>query len=137
MPNNYLYSENRQLDEGCVRFTAQANFEKWNSLDDEAYRDEKKQWFDQIGESACKYLPVRSFSKIQECTVSRDMFTPKTVKKFTGRLDGAVYGSPFKNKAGKTHLENLYICGTDQGFLGIIGAMLSGITIANMYAIHD
>jgi hypothetical protein len=30
-------------------------------------------------------------------------------------------------------LENLYLCGTDQGFLGITGAMLSGISIANMY----
>ena len=26
---------------------------------------------------------------------------------------------------------SLYLCGTDQGFLGIVGAMLSGISIAN------
>ena len=32
-----------------------------------------------------------------------------------------------------THLENLFLCGTDQGFLGIIGSMLSGITIANLH----
>jgi hypothetical protein len=30
-------------------------------------------------------------------------------------------------------VENLYLCGTDQGFLGIVGSMLSGITIANRY----
>ncbi len=137
MPNNYLYSDGRQLDEGFVRFTAQANFEKWNSLDDDSYQSEKNQWFDCIGESACKFLPVYSFSEIQKRTIATDMFTPKTVKKFTGRLDGAVYGSPLKTKAGKTHLENLYICGTDQGFLGIIGAMLSGITIANRYVLRD
>ena len=29
--------------------------------------------------------------------------------------------------------EVLYVCGTDQGFLGIIGAMLSGVSIANAY----
>ena len=64
------------------------------------------------------------------------MFTPTTVHKFTGRIGGAVYGSPKKNKTGKTHLENLFLCGTDQGFLGIVGAMLSGITIANLYGLR-
>jgi hypothetical protein len=28
---------------------------------------------------------------------------------------------------------NVYLCGTDQGFLGIIGAMLSGISMANFH----
>jgi hypothetical protein len=48
-----------------------------------------------------------------------------------------VYGSPLKNKSGRTHLDNLFLCGTDQGFLGIVGAMLSGITIANLYGLRD
>ena len=38
---------------------------------------------------------------------------------------------------GTTHLSNLYICGTDQGYLGIIGSMLSGITIANMHVLRQ
>src|SRR2546428_9324301 len=29
--------------------------------------------------------------------------------------------------------ENLFICGNDQGFLGIVGAMLSGISMANLH----
>ncbi|GIT64560.1 MAG: hypothetical protein Ct9H300mP23_01870 [Nitrospinota bacterium] len=53
-----------------------------------------------------------------------DSFTPKTIKKYTGHLNGAVYGSPRKIKNGKTPVNNLFICGTDQGFLGIIGATL-------------
>ena len=137
IPNNYQYSDGRQLEEGVVRFTAQANYEKWKSLSCEDYMSEKEKWFQSLGKSACQFLPVNSFSDIQEISKTTDMFTPTTVKKFTGRLDGAVYGSPVKNKPGKTHLENLYICGTDQGFLGIVGAMLSGITIANLYALRD
>ena len=61
------------------------------------------------------------------------MFTPKTVKRYTGHENGAIYGAPQKNYAGTTHLKNLYVCGTDQGMVGIIGAIISGITIANRY----
>jgi phytoene dehydrogenase-like protein len=64
------------------------------------------------------------------------MFTPKTIKRFTGHLNGAVYGSPLKIKNGKTPVENLFICGTDQGFMGIVGAMLSGISMANLHAMN-
>ena len=37
---------------------------------------------------------------------------------------------------GTTHLRNLYVCGNDQGFVGIIGTILSGISIANRYLIR-
>ena len=48
-------------------------------------------------------------------------------------INGAVYGCPEKIKDGRTHLGNLFLCGTDQGFLGITGSMLSGISIANLH----
>ncbi len=137
MPNNYDYSDDRELKEGVVRFTAQANFDKWVNLDEGAYLQEKKRWFNALGESASKFLPISGFRILKERSIATDMFTPKTVKKFTGHLKGAVYGSPVKNKLGTTHLDNLYICGTDQGFLGIVGAMLSGITIANQYVLRE
>ena len=63
--------------------------------------------------------------------VADDVFTPTTIHHFTGRLNGAVYGSPVKVRSGLTPFEGLFVCGTDQGFLGIVGAMLSGISIAN------
>jgi len=44
-----------------------------------------------------------------------------------------VYGAPDKKYDGRTHLDNLYVCGTDQGMVGIIGSIVSGITIANKY----
>ena len=137
IPNNYEYSGDRQLDEGIVRFTAQANFDAWRSLDENSYVKEKTHWFDEVGKVACKFLPDGSYESIKEESIAADMFTPTTVNKFTGRFGGAVYGSPLKNKSGRTHLENLFLCGTDQGFLGIVGAMLSGITIANLYGLRD
>jgi hypothetical protein len=51
-------------------------------------------------------------------------------------LNGAIYGAPDKIKDGHTHLENVYLAGTDQGFLGIIGAMLSGISMANLHVLQ-
>ena len=44
--------------------------------------------------------------------------------------------TPRKVRDGRTHLSNLYLCGTDQGFLGIIGAMLSGISMANYHILQ-
>ena len=79
-------------------------------------------------DSAVKVMP-----EFREFTIDTDVFTPRTIRKFTGHLNGCVYGAPHKLRDGRTHLKNLYICGTDQGFLGIVGSMLSGITIANRY----
>ena len=62
-----------------------------------------------------------------------DTFTPKTITRYTGHINGAVYGCPEKVKDGKTHLGNVFLCGTDQGFLGITGSMLSGISMANLH----
>ena len=55
----------------------------------------------------------------------------------TGRRNGAVYGTPDKRFDGRTHLDNLYICGTDQGFVGIVGTIVSGIGIANQYLLRE
>jgi len=64
------------------------------------------------------------------------MFTPRTITHFTGHLQGAIYGTARKNRQGRTALPNLYLCGTDQGFLGIVGAMLSGISMANYHILQ-
>ena len=55
------------------------------------------------------------------------------VETISGHENGAVYGAPDKKYDGRTHLDNLYVCGTDQGMVGIIGSIVSGITIANKY----
>jgi hypothetical protein len=61
------------------------------------------------------------------------MFTPTTIRRYTGHEHGAVYGAAEKRYDGTTHLDNLFVCGTDQGLVGIVGSMISGITIANRH----
>ncbi|MBL8851667.1 MAG: hypothetical protein JNG89_18445, partial [Planctomycetaceae bacterium] len=48
-----------------------------------------------------------------------------------------VYGAPHKLLSGETDIRGLHLCGTDQGFLGIIGSMLSGITMANNHLLRE
>jgi phytoene dehydrogenase-like protein len=64
------------------------------------------------------------------------MFTPTTVERYTGHFRGAIYGSAEKHPDGRTPLSNVFLCGTDQGMLGIVGAMLSGISMANQHVLR-
>jgi hypothetical protein len=48
-----------------------------------------------------------------------------------------VYGSPRKLRTGETGIKGLTIMGTDQGLLGIIGAALSGISMANRWVLKE
>ena len=130
-PNNFEYDNPELVKEGAVlRATVIANPAYWMNLSEEAYRAAKEEWFPRILDKVSeKVAPFR------EHIVDTDMFTPKTIWRFTGHANGAVYGAPVKHRDGQTHLDNLYLCGTDQGFLGIIGSMLSGISIANLYVL--
>ena len=109
-----------------------ANFDRWNNLSEEKYSSQKEACLKAAVEAAVKITP-----DFRDSIVFADVFTPRTIYKFTGHLNGAVYGSPQKVRNGRTHLENLFICGTDQGFLGIVGAMLSGISIANLHLLRN
>jgi hypothetical protein len=42
-----------------------------------------------------------------------------------------VYGSPNKHRDGSIGVEGLRLIGADQGLVGVIGALLSGINVAN------
>ena len=59
-----------------------------------------------------------------------------TIRRFTWHDNGAVYGAPEKRLDGATHLKNLFLCGTDQGFVGIIGSIVSGISMANYHILQ-
>ena len=135
-PNNYRYSEGNQLPEGVFRVTCLADYEKWSTLPEENYREAKNHWHERLAQKAMEFLKPVSKECLDDCTIYQDMFTPRTIKKYTGHLGGAVYGSPQKVKDGRTRLKNVYLCGTDQGFLGIIGAMLSGISMANFHILR-
>jgi phytoene dehydrogenase-like protein len=132
-PNNFDYGE--PLDAagaGVMRITALANYDYWHGLDDRRYRLEKLRWYDRITESAVRFVP-----DYRGRVIDTDMFTPTTVVRFTGHDKGAIYGSPDKQLDGRTHLSNLFVCGTDQGFVGIIGSITSGIGMANKHCLRD
>ncbi|MDR1906735.1 MAG: NAD(P)/FAD-dependent oxidoreductase [Puniceicoccales bacterium] len=139
LPNNFHYSEGQAMDEGILRVTALANYEKWKALPDTAYQAMKKHCFERLIEQAVKILGDKylEFNTWKNNLLDRDFFTPLTIERFTGRVNGAIYGSPEKIYDGVLPIKNLFLCGTDQGFLGIIGSMLSGISIVNRHLLLE
>lgn len=136
-PNNYDYPDGAELADGFLRITAMADYGYWRGLPEEVYRARKEHWYARLQQSALRFLPAVAPETLAGATRYTDMFTPRTVEKFTSHLAGAVYGAPNKVKDGRTHLGNLYLAGTDQGFLGIIGSMLSGISMANLHVLQS
>ncbi len=134
-PNNFLYGDSDLADEvlsdGVIRITSIANYDQWNTLDADRYALEKLRWYDRAVASAVRYVP-----DFRGHVIDTDLFTPKTIRRFTWHENGAVYGSPRKLLDGTTDVENLYVCGTDQGFVGIIGTIVSGISVANQHCLR-
>ena len=134
--NNYAHEQ--PLPEGILRLTNIASYARWNELScpdgghrtdmrsPAAYTDLKAQWFARQQDKLLTMLP-----DFRAHVTATDVFTPTTIYYYTRHLNGAVYGSPNKVKSGLTPVDGLFLAGTDQGFLGIVGAMLSGISIAN------
>lgn len=137
IPNNYRYQDGESLSEGILRLTALANYKLWTSLSEADYQAAKVEWFARLRKASLAFIPQARHSTLEAHTLATDMFTPRTIEKFTSHLGGAVYGSPEKVRDGRTHVQNLFLCGTDQGMLGIIGAIHSGISIANSYGLHS
>ena len=79
---------------------------------------------------------MRFIPDFRSRVVESDMFTPTTIRRFTGHENGAVYGSPHKQLDGTTGVENLFLCGADQGYLGIVGALISGVAMANRHCLR-
>jgi phytoene dehydrogenase-like protein len=132
-PNNYLYPpEQGNLEDGIIRLTTIADFDRWQALSEADYAKQKMWWYDRSVASAVRFIP-----DFRRHIIDTDVFTPKTIRRFTSHDNGAVYGAPEKQLDGTTHLKNLFLCGTDQGFVGIIGSIVSGISIANMHCLRD
>ena len=129
-PNNFAYDE--PLHEGIVRVTALANFDRWQELSPDDYSREKERWYREVQASAIRFVP-----DFRPHVVATDMFTPITIRRFTGHDHGAVYGAPEKRYDGTTSFDNLFLCGTDQGFVGIVGAIVSGIAMANAHCLKN
>ena len=128
-PDNFQGLESKNPVQ--VRVTNAANYDLWQQTDPEQYLQLKQE---------CGRLSSAAVGKIignyRQDVVYQDSFTPTTIEHFTKKPEGAVYGSPIKIKSGKTPWHNLFIAGTDQGYLGIVGSMLSGVTIVNQHLLR-
>ncbi|MEO8495211.1 MAG: NAD(P)/FAD-dependent oxidoreductase [Planctomycetota bacterium] len=132
-PNNYMYDESDgDLPDGVIRITSIADSGRWMALPEDDYKLAKLRWYDRTLASAVRFIP-----DFRGHVIDTDMFTPNTIRRFTWHDNGAVYGAPEKRLDGTTHLPNLFLCGTDQGFVGIIGSIVSGISIANQHCLRD
>jgi phytoene dehydrogenase-like protein len=127
-PDNFEASE--PTPEGCIRVTVLAHPTRWMELPEERYREEKERCVEEALASAAEV-----FGDWRPNTVFRDAFTPRTIRHYTDRVNGAVYGSPVKRRDGRTGIGDLFLIGTDQGYLGVVGALMSGISMANMHAL--
>ena len=139
IPNNYDYPGGTTLDEGWLRVTALAGYGAWRSLREvgaAAYAAAKNEWHARLNAVARNHLAPVPDATFKAAIREQDFFTPLTVERFTARIGGAIYGVPQKSRDGRTPWANLFICGTDQGFLGITGAMLSGISMANLHLLR-
>ena len=128
-PNNF--QDLPQSSPVQVRVTNAANYDIWHQITPEEYLRLKEECGRQTSAAVSHIL-----GDYNRNAVFQDSFTPTTIERFTGKRAGAVYGSPVKIKSGRTPWNNLFIAGTDQGYLGIVGAMLSGVTIVNQHLLR-
>jgi phytoene dehydrogenase-like protein len=129
-PNNFQFQPSDPRPAPMIRITVLANHQLWDKYPPDEYKTLKNGCSEKTLSIASEYTGVADLrGKVKLI----DTFTPKTITRYTGHINGAVYGCPEKVKDGRTHLGNVFLCGTDQGFLGITGSMLSGISIANLH----
>lgn len=131
-PGNYADQEPEAAP--LVRQTVIANPQRWRELaarGEDAYRAAKLAHSARAAAAAARVFPDWS-----PHTRDLDVFTPRTIEHYTGHVNGRVYGSADKRLDGAIGVESLHLIGTDQGYLGIVGAMMSGIAIANRHVLQ-
>jgi phytoene dehydrogenase-like protein len=129
-PDNY--EPQKTSGEGIVRVTYMANFDQWKNLSREEY-EMKKETVSHSALDLVKNLVPDFKGKL----LFKDVFSPVTIERYTWHMNGTVYGSVDKTRDGRTPIPNLFIIGTDQGFLGIVGSILSGISMANLHGLMN
>lgn len=127
-PDNY--EPHKTEGEGTVRITFMANYSQFRELGKDDYAAKK----DQVG-LAAQDLVKKLVPQFDGKLLFKDIFSPMTIERYTWHLNGTVYGSIDKTRDGTTKVPGLFIIGTDQGFLGIVGSILSGISMANLHGL--
>ena len=114
-----------------LRVTNTASHPRWQTLAPVDYAAAKVRWTE-----AAVRASEEIIGQYHQSVVYQDSFTPVTIERFTRKAGGAVYGSPVKLRDGRTPVAHLFVAGTDQGYLGIVGAMLSGVTVVNSHLLQ-
>ena len=116
-----------------VRSTHLASYDQWRAIaaDRRAYLALKTQTAERS-----RMVLEDIIGGFGEAIVFQDTFTPLTIERYTAKKEGAIYGNPQKIKDGDLGYDNLFLAGTDQGFLGIIGSMLSGVSMVNQHILN-
>lgn len=131
-PGNF--GDGRGPDRTLLRVSHLASHAAWRALRDgggrPAYAAGKADMLRRILAGAEAFLPGAS-----GLVETSDLYTPLTFERYTGRAGGALYGSPDKRRDGRSPVPNLFVIGADQGFHGIVGALLSGVAMANVHGL--
>jgi len=101
--------------------------EFWEPLSPADYRTRKAERAACLMEIAGRHYP----GLVEAEPVIEDTFTPLTIRRYTSHINGTLYGGEEKAFDGKTPIRNLLVIGNDQGGIGIMGALTSGILVAN------
>lgn len=125
-PGNYPGCEE---DSGILRLSAMTSCQAWSPYDltAEEYISRKQSYARHLLE----LLGTRHPRLAADARMA-DLFTPRTICRYTRQSMGGIYGGTMKLKDFRTGFKNMLIAGTDQGLLGIVGSMLSGVIAANM-----
>ncbi|MBC2594752.1 NAD(P)/FAD-dependent oxidoreductase [Ruficoccus amylovorans] len=123
--DNYAFAEApsvHHLKIGCFQSGTH-----WLGLDAETYQHEKNR----LEEKMLGELTARFPGLLDEPAAHHESLTPKTVVHYTSHLNGGIYGGSVKSFDGGTPLPGLFVIGNDQAGIGIMGALTSGVIVAN------
>lgn len=127
-PTNY---RDQEPELACLmRATVLADHRRWAALGTDEYAAAKVAESERALDTLARFAPDPRPHEL-----ARDVFTPRTIERFTSHANGAVYGSPAKRRDGQTPIAGLHLIGTDQGLVGVVGALVSGIAMANRHGL--
>ncbi len=128
MPQNFYGLPQLPFKE--IRTTHLANYDEWHLIHNDPFTYNKAK--EHTAHSSL-LIAEKILGNFAQNVVYCDTFTPLTIERYTGKKKGSIYGNPIKIKDGNIGYNNLFLAGTDQGFLGIVGSMLSGVSIVNQH----
>ncbi|OIQ85115.1 hypothetical protein GALL_330590 [mine drainage metagenome] len=126
--DNYAYP---QPGHAHFKISCFSHYSEWSLADRAAYEAQKRRYADELLKVTYGYYPALAEAK----PLVEDLFSPLTVERYTRHPGGTIYGGAVKTWDGRTAIPNLFIIGNDQGGVGIMGAMTSGVLVSNLQVI--